>query len=265
MKVFIGTDLEGVAGVTTFYVQTSPDGPGYPTSCKLLTLEINAAVEGFIEAGADEILVDDGHGPGGIIYELLHPKASYIGGRPKAPMSIQNKYTSDADVTVMIGQHAMAGTPDGNLCHTQNSRTVESYILNGKPIGEIAQWVLYHGAQGVPTIFLSGDRAACREIDELIPGIVTAETKIGLAKNSAICLSKEASRELIREKAKLALQQFIEKPVKPISWPGPYILDKTYFTVEIADQVERNNPKALRIAPRTIRIKGDSIMDVIYA
>ena len=34
----------------------------------------------------------------------------------------------------MIGQHAMAGVLDGNLHHTQNSRAVESYTLNGRPI-----------------------------------------------------------------------------------------------------------------------------------
>jgi len=43
----------------------------YEEAKKLLTLEINAAVEGFFKAGATEIYVADGHGYGGINHLLL--------------------------------------------------------------------------------------------------------------------------------------------------------------------------------------------------
>ncbi len=53
------------------------------------------------------------------------------------------------------------------------------------PLGEIAQWAL-RGALGLPVIFLSGDHAACREIEALIPGVTTAAVKQGLSCTSAI-------------------------------------------------------------------------------
>ena len=51
MKVYIGTDLEGVAGVVTFTQQTYSNAKYYEQSKKLLTAEVNAAVEGIVEMG----------------------------------------------------------------------------------------------------------------------------------------------------------------------------------------------------------------------
>ena len=108
------------------------------------------------------------------------------------------------EAVVMIGQHAMAGTLTGNQNHTQsephqNSRAIDYYKLNGRPIGETAQIALYFGALGLPLIFLSGDADACREAEELVPGIGTAAVKEGVGRGAAISLSAVAARRLIRE------------------------------------------------------------------
>src|SRR5690349_18544134 len=65
-KVFLLTDIEGVAGVVSFEHQTYPTGRYYDRAQRLLTAEVNAAVEGLRESGVEEILVADGHGPGAI-------------------------------------------------------------------------------------------------------------------------------------------------------------------------------------------------------
>ena len=71
MKLYILTDIEGVAGVADFEDYSYPTGRFYPQSRHLLTLEVNAAVDGALAAGADDILVADGHGPGAINVEEL--------------------------------------------------------------------------------------------------------------------------------------------------------------------------------------------------
>ena len=81
MKILMMTDLEGVAGVVSFANQTGPDGRYYEAAKKLLTAEVNAAVEGLIEAGVEEILVVDGHGAGAIEFTDLHPAARLLHGR----------------------------------------------------------------------------------------------------------------------------------------------------------------------------------------
>ena len=55
-KVIACTDLEGVAGVVSFEQQAFPDGKYYEQAKLLLTAELNAAVEGLLEEGVEEIL-----------------------------------------------------------------------------------------------------------------------------------------------------------------------------------------------------------------
>src|SRR5215204_3250843 len=137
MKVFMVTDMEGVAGVVSFSQQSFPDGKYYDEAKKLETAEVNAAVDGLLDAGVSDVLVWDGHGAGGISFEDLHPAAKLLHGRPSPPWSRLNEVIAQYDVVVIVGQHAMAGTSTGNQNHTQNSTSIDYYKLNDKLIGEI--------------------------------------------------------------------------------------------------------------------------------
>jgi len=162
----------------------------------------------------------------------------------------------------MIGQHAMEGTVDGNLNHTQNSVTVDHYRLNGTLIGEIGQWALCAGACGLPLIFLSGDEAACREAEALIPGITTAAVKRGITRTAAIALSKERARALIRERLKAAVEKQHQSPVQPLVWPGPYRLEIRYCHTDTADQRERAGWE--RVDAKTVAKESSDVLDIIY-
>jgi len=72
MKVYIVSDLEGVAGVVDFKKQCMEDGAYYQQAINMATRELNALIEGVIEGGATEIFAWPGHGafPGGINVEL---------------------------------------------------------------------------------------------------------------------------------------------------------------------------------------------------
>lgn len=264
MKVFIGTDLEGVAGVVSFEKQAYPDGKYYEAAKKLLTAEINAAVDGLIEAGADDILVMDGHGPGAVSFEDLHRKAKLMHGRPLPPRTVMQGIIGEYDVCMMLGQHAMAGVKLGTLNHTQSSSSIDYYKLNGKPIGEIAQFALQQGGLGLPLIFLSGDDAACAEASELIPEITTVSVKRGVGRNSAISLSVEEARGRIRKGVVRAVEKYKGSSVPPLTIPGPYILEKRFFQTHFADMVE-GNPMAERIDSQTVKYESENILDIIYA
>ena len=51
MNIYIMTDLEGVAGVLDYDNWCTPESRYYETAKELLTLEVNAAIEGFFEGG----------------------------------------------------------------------------------------------------------------------------------------------------------------------------------------------------------------------
>lgn len=264
-KVYIGTDLEGVAGVVSFEGQAYSTGKYNEQAKILLTGELNAAVEGLLEEGVEDILVMDGHGDGGVHYETLHPAAKLMHGRPLASRTVRDPIISAYDATVLIGQHAMCGVPDGNLNHTQSSKFIEYYRLNGREIGEAAQWALYYGALDLPLIFLSGDEAACREAKGLIPEITTAAVKIGLSRESAISLSIRSAHDLIRQKIRLSVKRQRETPIAPLSWPGPYVLEKRFLFSNGVDAYSGHHLLHKIIDSKTVQLKSEQIQDIIYA
>ena len=84
LKVYISADMEGIDGVAS-RLQTSSADAEYPKYRRLMTLEVNAAVEGAFLAGATEVLVSDSHGNAqNIDHELLDPRAILIRAWPRA-------------------------------------------------------------------------------------------------------------------------------------------------------------------------------------
>jgi len=261
-RVFMLTDIEGVAGVVSFEDQACPGGRDADNAKRLLTAEVNAATEALLAAGVDDVLVCDGHGSGGIWFEDLHPAARLLHGRPITVAQLFSTLESH-DAAIIIGQHAMAGVPSSNMNHTQNSRTVDYFQLNGQRIGEIAQFALYAGTYGIPVIFLSGERDACIEIESLIPEVVTACVKEGLGRGAAISLSAPASRQRIREGVARAIEQHRAHPVAPLIRSGPFVLEKRFFTTDLADR-EAAAPDAERVDGQTVRYRSDDLRTVLY-
>jgi D-amino peptidase len=257
------TDIEGVAGVVSFADQANPDGRYYEAAKKLLTAEVNAAVEGLLQAGVEEVLVVDGHGAGGIQYEDLHQAAKLLHGRPLVSWSSISKVFEKYDACMIIGQHAMAGVATSNMNHTQSSDTIDYYKLNGRKVGELAQFALFCGAVGVPMIFLSGEEDACQEAQAFIPGIVTASVKQGLGRHSAISLSATEAHRRIRAGVIQAVERQRGSPIPPMVWEGPYDLEIRYFSTSDADA--RASRKGVeRVDSQTVRIHSDTIIDIIY-
>ncbi len=263
MKILLMTDLEGVAGVVSFEDQTFSTGRYYEAAKKLLTAEVNAAVNGLIEAGVDDVLVIDGHGPGGIYFDDLHPAVRLLHGRPLGPWASLAQIFKTYDAAIMIGQHAMAGVATGTLNHTQNSRAIDYYKLNGCKIGEIAQFALFCGALDLPVIFLSGDEDACQEAQAFIPGIVAAPVKQGLGRGSAISLSAPESRRRIHAGVMQAVEQQRSLPQPPLVWESPYVLEIHFFNTADTD-ARAAQPGAERVDPQTVRFHGNSMIDIIY-
>jgi D-amino peptidase len=154
-RIFIVTDLEGVAGVNNWDEQVTPGQRRFEESRRLLLGEVNAAVEGALEGGASEVVIWDGHdGSRTLSKDAIHPKARLIQGRPTPA----DYYLSEGhyDGIMFVGQHAKAGTPRGLLAHSQ-SLSVRDITINGKSVGEIGQVAAIAGHFGIPVIMVAGD------------------------------------------------------------------------------------------------------------
>lgn len=257
MKAFIMTDLEGVAGVNG-----RSDGIGNKiinteTACRLLTEEVNAAVEGLVDAGVNEILVVDGHGGSNSISpEHLHPKAmlQMSGGGLGPVTSLGASY----DMALHLGTHAMIGVPDGFLNHSFNSHAVAIMWLNEIPVGEIAIEALVAAYFRVPTVLVSGDRAACREAREFLGRVETVETKVALSRYSVVNKSPSRVREELREAARNAAVGRKSYPAREI--PPPYALKIRLMCPNQADSYEMHGVK--RLDPQTVLIESDDLLDL---
>ena len=219
LKIYIVTDLEGASGVYKF-AQTRETGPLNEQAKEYLMGDIAAVVRGLREAGATEIVILDGHGSQAFVPHLMVPGARYITGLPRP--SVMPELDETFAGVVQLGAHAMMGTPDGVLCHTQSSRSENRYWYNGVESGELAQVALYAGAFGVPTIMVTGDEATCREARTFFgPEVVTVAVKKGLARESAVLYPFEETRRALYEGAKKAIEAIprckpyrIEMPIK---------------------------------------------------
>ncbi|MFC1714059.1 M55 family metallopeptidase [Candidatus Poribacteria bacterium] len=219
MKLYMMTDLEGVAGVLNFQEWTGSGQPYYQLAREFLTAEVNAAVDGLFEGGATEILVADGHGGGAVNIHQLDPRAEYLRGWGAGPWPLTLDETFDA--LVFVGQHSKAGTEYGHLAHTQGTGYLDLSI-NGVSIGEFGQLSMCASEIGVRTIFGSGDKAFTEEAQKLVPGIETVAVKRGVKAGTGDNLTQEAyarftasarhfhpvkARRLIREGALRAINR----------------------------------------------------------
>lgn len=254
MRIVIMTDLEGVSGIVDFS-QVYSTGKAYPQSRELLTAEVNAACEGALEAGADRILVVDGHGPGGINAWNVHPKALY-GGRVNAFWGFD---LEPWDAIFLLGHHAMAGVEDGNLNHTYMSTTITGMTLNGRPVGEIGMNIYLAGWFNLPVVLISGDRAACREGADYVPAIEQAIVKEGINQSCAVSHAPETARAIVREHAARALKRKAE--IRPVRLDGPCEMTVTYVSSASAYGACASG-SAERVDSRTIRVKGRDFLEL---
>lgn len=240
MKIFIMSDLEGVAGVMNGRDYLTPDGRCYETACRLLTDEINAAVDGFAAGGFTVFYVADGHGFGAVDPAHLDSRAKRLRGWGAAPYPFGLDVSFDA--YAFVGQHAKAGTAFSHLTHTGWWTALDKKI-NGLSIGEYGEGALCAGELNVPVIFASGEQALCDEAKALTPWVTTVAVLRGTCEGTGNELSSEAYADfhvgavhmepddacrLIRSQAEATAKQFAADSgrFKPLSLDGPYVLEK---------------------------------------
>ena len=182
MIVWICTDMEGLAGLDQWEQCGHPDddAPAYLYGRDQLTADTNAAVAGCFDAGATEVRVLDGHGRNRFrgFTDALDPRVVKVGVAQRNPVRWEG-LSEEVSAAAMIGQHAMAGTLNGFLDHTQRSKVICRVTLDGQEIGEMSQCALYAGSFGVPLVYVSGDEALCAEARRLYPHVAATPTKRG--------------------------------------------------------------------------------------
>lgn len=250
--IMVITDAEGVAGICRQDQTDTKD----PELRQLLTGEVNAAVEGFYQGGADEVIVWDGHGGSATLSAAtIHPRAKLMIGYAGANYTFDRRYTALA----FIGQHSMANVRAGIMAHSYSSLGIQNLRLNGKPIGEIEAATALAGAYDIPVILLTGDDAAVAEMRAIVPDAETASVKEGLQRYVCISLSAEAARNLIRESARRSMSKIGK--VRPYKITGPVTLEVEHTTRNSLGVDAKLIPGATVVDDRTIRYSGKDFLE----
>ncbi len=210
MRIYVSVDIEGISGVVHADMMM-PGQTEYGRGRMLMTKDANAAIEGLVQAGADDILVADGHGPmRNILIEELHEAASLMTGTGDAREACQLEGADGGpfDAAVFVGYHAMARTMSAIHPHTIAGAVVSEIRINGRPHGETGINAAVLGSMGIPTIMVTGDQALVKEArDFLGEGIETVQVKEARGHNAAICRPLQACYTEITEAAQRAVAQ----------------------------------------------------------
>jgi len=247
MKILIAADMEGVSGVTR-WEETDPTHNEYSRFRKIMTNEVNEAIAGAEEAGADEFVVVDGHGDGtNLLIEELCPHAKLNSGG-SSPLSMMQGVDSITAGVIFIGYHARAGSENAVLAHTWSSGRIANIWLNGVLVGEYGLNAAVAGHFNVPVVMISGDQTACSQAVELLGSLETVVVKKATGYFSAECFPIIDTLEMIRKASKTAVLR-----LKDGNAPRPFTVQKPVNVT-----IEFRQPES---ADRAVRIPGAKRLD----
>lgn len=268
MKILISADMEGASGIVRFRECGYPHlpvgdpeaTPDYLTGRRLLTGDINAAVEGAIEAGATAFVVHDTHGfhRCNIDLQELHPAVETIQGMPLIFYE-HEALDSSYDAAFMIAMHAGAGQP-GLLSHVLHWPYFQQVRINGQAVSEAHITTALASHFGVPTILVTGDDTICSDMKAWTNGQIEAvAVKYALSRYAARCLPLVEARKQIHEAACRAVKRIGE--IQPVGFKPPITLEVDFLDRQVAWYVSFM-PEVKRKDDRTISYTGYDFLSI---
>lgn len=255
MRVFISADMEGITGVATPGDVVSGEDD-YAPGQDLMVGDVNAAIEGALAAGADEVLVNDSHSSMTNLPRAdLHDEARLIRGSTK-PRSMMQGCSSDHDVAFLVGYHAMAGTAGGVLNHTFIGHELLRLRVNGEEAGEMGWNARLAAALGVPVGLVTGDDHTAREADDELGDAETVAVKRGIDRFSADCRPASETVPEIRDAAERAVERAAAGEFEQPAPDEPTVIEADWSATNQALRAS-GIPCIERVDDRTTRVTGE--------
>ncbi|MGQ9800546.1 MAG: M55 family metallopeptidase [Candidatus Saccharicenans sp.] len=258
LKVYVSVDMEGIWGVVHSN-QCSADSPEYQIARKWMAQDANAVVQGLLEGGATEVVVNDSHGSmRNIIASELDPRAVLISGSPK-PLSMMEGIDSSFAACIFVGYHARAGSASAILDHTISGASIYSIRINGIEMPELGINAALAGYFKVPVVMLTGDTETCRQAQELL-----GKELITVAVKEAV--NRLAARNYARDKVLAELKEGARRALASLKNSRPYELQPPYqFEINLhnSQQAELGLliPGVRRTAARTLTFTSQDYLE----
>ncbi len=263
MKLYVSSDMEGVAGVCAWeQVDARTPQPDYAIFRRHYTWEVKSAIEGARAAGATDVLVNDSHGPmRNLLLDELPSDVRIIFGNRK-PLSMVQDADSGFGGAFFIGYHGGAGDPDAVLCHTYTPSVIYEVRINGVRCSEATINAGLLGHYGVPLLLVTGDRTTVEGVRAQMPWVRGAIVKESIGNFAANSLTPAAAQRAIRRGAEEAVRA--ATTAKPYRFEPPVTLDVQLVTAAQAHLVAMI-PGFERTGSRSVRFVHDSYPVVFKA
>lgn len=245
MNVLIIAGIDGTSGVDNIeMLNKAANTEGYLTACKNMMNDVNAAVEGFLDGGAETVYVLDEENH--FIDGALDKRAVLLNNNSWEQVVKEGKIDAFAEVCT----HAKAGTEKAFSDRTKDELRWFDFSINGYICGEMFIHAAFMGKYDIPLVMVSGDNAACIEATSVFGDVATAPVKRAVGRNTAISVSPEEAKRLIYDAAKRGAT--IKNEITPISVHTPAEIVLTYTRADYCE-LALPNRKLERLDVRTLR------------
>jgi D-amino peptidase len=263
MKLYISSDMEGVAGVCAWQqVDARTPHPEYAIYRHHYTQEVAAAIQGARAGGATGVLVNDSHGPmRNLALDDLPADVRVIFGNRKS-LSMVERAGGGFDGAFFVGYHGAIGDADAVLCHTYSPGVIYEVRVNGVRCSEATINAGLLGSFGVPLLLVTGDRATVDGVTEQMPWVRGVAVKESIGNFAAASMPPAAARRAIASEAEAAVAG--ASAARPYVFDPPIQLDVQLAKTEQADLVAMI-PGFARTGSRSVRFVHDSYPVVFKA
>ncbi|MEW2135121.1 M55 family metallopeptidase [Streptomyces sp. NPDC005409] len=230
MKILISADMEGATGVT-WPADVMPGTPQWERCRALFTSDVNAAVLGFYDGGADQVLINEAHSTmRNLLLEDLDARAEMITGRHKSLSMVEGVQHGDVDGIAFVGYHTGAGS-EGVLAHTYLANSITGVWVNGVRASEGLLNAHVVAECGVPVVLVTGDDLTCADAAGYAPDAVTVAVKDHVSRYAAVCRTPARTAADIRAAAKQATALAVRhEPVRG----GPFTVELEFDAEHLA-------------------------------
>jgi D-amino peptidase len=258
MKLFLSTDFEGTSGIVA-WEQIIEGHAEYEQGRRLLTNEVNAVINGALEAGATEFVVNDSHH----YMRNLHPQdlqgnATLITGKHK-PLYMMEGLDNSFDGVCFVSYHGSIGAEHAVLSHTYNPGAIWEVRLDGEVVGESGINALVAAHYGVPVIFVSGDEVTAREAERVAPDAEKVVVKQSLGRFAAAHLHPTVACNLLETGAARAVRNLDR--MRPPQFKTPAALEVTFLVADMAEMAQWVRGVE-RVDARTVKLVSEQYLDL---
>ncbi|MFC9628005.1 M55 family metallopeptidase [Streptomyces mirabilis] len=258
MKILISADMEGATGVT-WPADVLPGTPQWERCRPMFTSDVNAAVLGFFDGGADEVLINEAHwSMRNLLLEQLDDRAEMITGRHKALSMVEGVQHGDVDGIAFVGYHTGAGT-EGVLAHTYLPNSITGVWVNDVRASEGLLNSHVVAEYGVPVVLVTGDDLTCEDALGYAPEALKVAVKDHVSRYTAVCRTPARTAADIRAAAKAAAALAVRQ--EPLVG-GPFTV-ALEFDAEHLSMAATVVPGVRRVGERKVVYTSDTMYEGI--